>query len=61
MATTNEKITSGLAWSFAERISAQLVSTLVSIILARLLEPEHYGIISIVMIFISICQLVHLT
>ncbi len=53
----SKKITSGLAWSFAERISAQLVSTVVSIILARLLTPEHYGVISIVMIFISICNI----
>lgn len=52
-----KKITSGLVWSFAERIAAQLVSTIVSIILARLLEPDHYGIISIVMIFISFCNI----
>ena len=47
---------SNLFWKFAERISAQIVTLLVSIILARLLEPEHYGIISIVMIFISIAN-----
>lgn len=45
-----------MLWKFAERISAQMVSTLVSIILARLLDPEHYGIISIVMIFITIAN-----
>lgn len=49
-------ITSGLFWSYAERILAQLVSLLVSIILARLLEPDHYGMISIVMIFITLCN-----
>ena len=43
-------------WTFAERISAQLVSTIVGIILARLLTPNEYGIISIVMIFIRICN-----
>lgn len=45
-----------LAWKFAERISAQLISTVVSIILARLLDPEHYGVISIVLIFITLAN-----
>lgn len=51
-----DRASRGLMWTFAERISAQLVSTLVTIILARLLEPSHYGIISIVTVFISLCN-----
>lgn len=47
------KVVGGLAWSFFERISTQLVSTLVTVVLARLLAPEHYGIISIVTVFIT--------
>ncbi len=47
------KVMGGLAWTFGERILAQLVSTLVTIVLARLLSPEHYGMISIVMVFIN--------
>lgn len=43
-------------WKFSERISAQLISTIVSIILARILEPSHYGVISIVMIFITLAN-----
>jgi len=35
---------------------AQLVSLIVSIVLARLLDPENYGVISIVMIFITLCD-----
>ncbi len=53
----NSSIVGGLFWTFAERISAQLVSTIVTIILARLLDPEHYGIISIVTVFISVCNI----
>lgn len=49
-------ILSGMAWSFGERILAQAVSVIVTIILARILNPEHYGIISIVTIFISFCN-----
>lgn len=48
------KVVSGFSWKFAERIAAQGVNFLVSIILARLVTPEEYGIVSIVMIFIAI-------
>lgn len=50
-------IKGGLFWSFGERVVAQLVSTVVSVILARLLSPEHYGVISIVMVFIALCDI----
>lgn len=42
-----------LFWKFAERISAQLVTLVVSVILARLLEPSDYGVIALVTIFIT--------
>ena len=47
------KIASGLFWKFSERVLAQFVSFIVSIVLARILLPEQYGIVSIVLIFIS--------
>lgn len=56
MANKKNGIKSGLIWSFGERITAQLVSTVVTIVLARLLDPTHYGIISIVTVFISFCN-----
>lgn len=40
----------GIIWRFLERCSSQLVSFIVSIILARLLLPEQYGIIAMTMI-----------
>ena len=49
-------ISSGLIWSFGERILAQVVTALVTIVLARTLEPDHFGIISIVSVFIAICN-----
>lgn len=52
---TNKTI-SGMIWKFAERVGAQLVTTVVSIILARILMPEDYGIISLITIFITICD-----
>ncbi len=56
MGKENKSVFGGLAWSFAERISAQLVSTVVGIVLARILMPEDYGLISIVMVFITLCD-----
>lgn len=53
----NSSITGNLTWKFLERISAQLISTIVSILLARILDPSHYGVISIVMVFITIANI----
>lgn len=51
-----EKTISNLIWRFAERCGAQGVSFIVSIILARLLAPEDYGVISLVTVFTAILQ-----
>lgn len=50
------KVISGLMWKFGERISAQMVSLIVSVILARLLDPSDYGVIALVMVFITIAN-----
>ena len=44
----------GMIWRFLERCSSQIVSLIVSIVLARLLLPEEYGIIAMTMIFIAL-------
>lgn len=56
MNNQGRKVLNGFIWRFAERCGAQLVSFIVSIILARLLEPSDYGIVSIMLVFISILQ-----
>ena len=45
-----------LFWKFAERISSQLVSFVVSIVLARILAPSDYGAIAMVMIFVTLAN-----
>ena len=57
MEVTRKKIFSNVFWGFAERICAQLVSFIVSIIIARILEPEAYGTIALVIIFLDILQI----
>lgn len=43
-----------VVWSFAEKLSVQGIGFIISLILARLLVPEDYGVIAILHIFISV-------
>ena len=51
-----KKAISSLIWRFLERCGAQGVSFIVSIVLARLLEPEVYGTIALISVFTAILQ-----
>ena len=52
---TNQ-ILSNFIWRFAERCGAQLVTFIVSIVLARILAPEDYGQIALITVFTTIMQ-----
>lgn len=54
---SNKKVTSGFLWIYLENTSAQIVSFLVTIVLARLLEPTHYGTIALLTVFIALAQI----
>ncbi len=54
--TLKKKTVSGMLWRFAENGFSQIVNFVISIILARLLLPEDYGIIALVSVFITICD-----
>lgn len=45
-----------MIWRFAERCGAQGVAFIVSLVLARLLDPETYGIVALVTVFTAILQ-----
>ena len=49
-------VVGGVIWKFAERIINQGVAFLVSLVLARLLTPEDYGTIALVLVFISLAD-----
>lgn len=51
---TKSKALTGLMWSFLEKFGAQCVTLVVSIVLARLLEPDVFGMISIVTVFMAV-------
>ena len=45
-----------LFWRFLERCGAQGVTFIVSIVLARLLDPTVYGTVALVTVFTTIVQ-----
>ena len=52
----NTKIIPNFFWRFAERCGAQLVTFIVSVVLARILAPEDYGKIALITVFTTIMQ-----
>ena len=44
----------GLGWSAIDNVARMGITFIVSIILARLLSPDEYGLIGILTIFISV-------
>lgn len=54
--TSRKAIIKNLFWAYCESISAQIVSFIVTIILARLLAPSDYGLIALVTVFINLAN-----
>lgn len=53
---TGEKIVKNTLWAFSERFGSQIISFIVSIVLARFILPDDYGVIAIVTLFIGIAN-----
>ena len=53
-----KNVIGGVIWKFAERIIAQAVSLIVSIVIARLLDPSDYGVVSIVTVFFAFANVI---
>lgn len=49
-----KKTIGGLVWSFGDLIGNQGIQFLIQIILARLLLPEHFGLIGMILVFIAL-------
>ena len=48
------KTVKGVSWSFVDSISSQGITFLVGLVLARLLTPEDYSLLGIILIFVSV-------
>ena len=51
-----DKTVKGTFWSAADTFLAQGITFVVGIVLARILSPEEYGLIGIVLIFTTVMQ-----
>ncbi|MCM1226966.1 MAG: lipopolysaccharide biosynthesis protein [Clostridium sp.] len=54
--TNKNTVINNFLWRFLERCGAQGVTFIVSIVLARLLEPSVYGLIALVTVFTTLMQ-----
>src|SRR5690606_17124262 len=49
-----QKTITGLFWTFGEQFASKGIGFIVSIVLARILLPEEFGLIAMIMVFIGI-------
>jgi O-antigen/teichoic acid export membrane protein len=53
----NKKIYTGFIWKLLERVGVQGLQFMLQIILARILSPEYYGMLSIMIIFVNLANI----
>lgn len=51
------KVTKGLFWKLLERSGISIIHFVVQIVLARLVDPEYYGVLSVMLVFVAIADL----
>lgn len=56
MSNLKRQAITGVKWNFVQQFSVQVINFAVQVILARLLMPEMFGLIAMIMVFISIGQ-----
>ena len=56
MEISNKILICNFIWRFMERIGAQFIQFIVSVVLARIIAPEEYGTITLVLVFTQILQ-----
>ncbi|MBQ8645965.1 MAG: oligosaccharide flippase family protein, partial [Bacteroidales bacterium] len=54
MSTLKEKTAKGLGWGFIDNFVGTGITAVVSIILARILSPEEFGLVGMIAIFIAL-------
>ena len=58
MSFSRETVAKSFLWKLFERFSVQIIQFVVTIVLARLIVPSEYGIISLIAIFIQLCEVI---
>ncbi|MDZ7636050.1 MAG: oligosaccharide flippase family protein [Bacteroidales bacterium] len=55
--TLKQKMAKGVIWTSIDRVATQLVQFVIGIVIARIVSPTDYGVLAILMIFISLSQI----
>ena len=50
-----DKTVNGVGWSAVDNVAQHIVTFVVSIVLARLLSPDDYGLLGLIAIFTAVC------
>ena len=58
MSYSRETLVRSTLWKLLEKFSSQIVTLVVAVILARILMPRDYGVIAVLMVFISLLNVV---
>ena len=58
MAISSSKVLKSFIWKFLEKCSVQLTTFIVTIVLARILSPDEFGIIAIIIIFVNLANVI---
>lgn len=56
MSALKQNTLSNLFWRYAERICAHIVTVVVQIVLARILSPDDFGIVALILVFTTILE-----
>lgn len=56
MKQNRESIATGLFWKLMERFGVSGVQFVLQIVLARILDPDHYGVLSLMVVFTSLAD-----
>lgn len=52
-------VAKGISWSALERFSTQFIQFFISVVLARMLSPDDFGVVAITVVFLSVLQTVN--
>lgn len=58
MSVSRSTVIKSLVWKLLERCSVQVVTFVVTIVLARILLPEDYGLIALVLVFVNVSNVI---
>ena len=58
MEITKRLVFKSFLWKLFERVGSQAISFVITIVLARLLLPEQYGVIALITVFLNVCNVI---